>query len=216
MKGNNKFVKERGKEMKRFSILLIVGMFSLALCLSAFADNRLRVSGDNSWVAFVNGQNVGEGNDWQAVGVYPFELVNGGAIIAIYIHDAEPGNTGSGGALADIVLDNGDYYGSDETWKADAGEPIEQRKDGWETMGYDDSGWEAANQMDQFGAGIWGFGADAMRNNGLQNPDCTAYWIWAGPADGADDVYIRFTIPGTTAVGPDVKAAVTWGKMKLR
>lgn len=202
--------------MRRFSILFVVGLLSLILCLSVSAANLLRVSGDNTWVAFVNGQKVGEGNDWQAVGVYPFNLINGGAVIAIYVHDLEPGASGVGGALADIVLDDGRYYGSDKTWKANAGEPIAKRNDGWEKINYDDSKWGAAHQMEQFGAGVWGFGAATMRTNGLQNPDCKAYWVWAGPNDVADDIYLRFTIPGTTAVDYAVKSTVTWGNIKSR
>jgi len=89
--------------MQKRMIFAVVILFSLGTCLSAVAANRLRVSGDNNWVAFVNGEQVGEGSDWQAVGDYEFDLVNGGAVIAVYIHDAEPGAAGVGGALADIV-----------------------------------------------------------------------------------------------------------------
>lgn len=201
--------------MKRRIIFAIAILFSLTICLSAAAANRLRVSGDNSWVAFVNGQKVGEGSDWQAVGEYEFDLVNGGAVIAVYVHDAEPGASGVGGALADIALDDGRYFSSDETWKADAGPPIDQRNDGWEKMDFDDSGWDNAHQMDQFGSGVWGFGADTMRQV-LNDPDCTAYWVWAGPSDVADDIYIRFTIPGTTPVEPIEKISTAWGQIKSR
>jgi len=201
--------------MQRRVIFAVALLFSLTICLSAAAANRLRVSGDNSWVAFVNGEKVGEGADWQAVGDYEFDLVNGGAVIAVYVHDAEPGASGVGGALADITLDDGQYFGSDESWKADAGSPIEQRNDGWETMDFDDSGWEPAHQMDQFGGGVWGFGAATM-GQVLNNPDCTAYWVWAGPNDVADDIYLRFTIPGTTSVEPMKKISVIWGQIKAR
>jgi len=202
--------------MKKVFLSVIVVSFVLAISFSASAANKLRVSGDNTWVAFVNGEKVGEGNDWQKVGVYNFNLKNGGAVIGLYVHDAEPGASGRGGALADIVLDDGRYFGSDKTWKANAGKPIAERKDGWEKMDFNDSKWDAATQLDQFGAGIWGFGAATMKTNGLQNPDCKAFWVWAGPNDGADDIYLRFTIPGTTAVGPNAKATVTWGNIKSR
>lgn len=201
--------------MQKRMIFAVAILFSLGMCLSAVAANRLRVSGDNTWVAFVNGEQVGEGSDWQAVGEYEFDLIDGGAVIAIYIHDAEPGAAGVGGALADIVLDDGGYFGSDETWKADAGDPIADRNDGWETIGFDDSGWEPAFQLDQFGGGVWGGGAAAMRQV-LNNPDCTAFWVWAGPNDGADEVYLRFTIPGTSPVEPVKKTATAWGQIKAR
>ncbi len=203
--------------MKKSFISLTTVLILLTICFSASAANRLRVSGDNAWVAFVNGKKVGEGNDWQAVGEYTFDLIGGGAVIAIYVHDAEPGASGRGGALADVVLDDGRYFGSDKTWKANAGKPIAERKDGWERIDYDDSKWEPATQMDKFGSGIWGFGADIMRKV-LKNPDCNAYWVWAGPNDVADDIYLRFTIPGTqlTPVKSAGKATTFWGSLKLK
>jgi hypothetical protein len=36
-------------------------------------------------------------------------------VIAVYVHDAEPGNAGRGGALVDVILDDGTYFGSDKT-----------------------------------------------------------------------------------------------------
>jgi len=202
--------------MEKFFTCIFVVLLVLGVCFSASSANKLRVSGDNTWVAFVNGEKVGEGNDWQKVGVYNFSLKNGGAVIALYVHDAEPGASGRGGAIADVVLDDGRYFGSDKTWKANAGKPIAERKDGWEKMIFDDSKWEPANQMDQFGAGIWGFGAATMKANGLQNPDCKAFWVWAGPNDVADDIYLRFTIPGTqlTSVESIGKVAILWGSLK--
>ena len=98
--------------------------------------------------------------------------------------------TGRGGALFDVILDDDTYIPSDDTWKADAGPPIDERNDGWEQPDFDDSGWDNATQLDQFGGGIWGFGANTMRQT-LKDPDSTAYWVWAGPNDVEDDVYFR-------------------------
>ena len=42
-------------------------------------------------------------------------------VIAVYVHDAEPGKAGRGGALIDVILDDGTYFGSDKTWKANVG-----------------------------------------------------------------------------------------------
>ena len=202
--------------LKRITLSIAITVIAFCILSASIAvaqKGTLRISGDNSWVGFVNGEKVAEGADWQAVSVSEFTLENGSAVIAVYVHDAEPGASGSGGALVDVVLDDGRYFGSDETWKADAGPPIADRNDGWERIDFDDSGWEQANQMDQFGSGIWGFGADTMRGV-LNNPDCTAYWVWAGPSDGADDIYLRFTIGKPTAVNSMGKLAVTWGSLK--
>ncbi len=198
--------------MKRF--LVTTGVLLLTLTSSIWAA-KLRVNGDNSWVAFINGEKVAEGNNWQVATVSEFNLSKGFAVMAIYVHDAEPGAAGRGGALADVILDDGTYFGSDKTWKANAGVPIDQRKDGWEKIDFDDSKWENATQLDQFGSGIWGFGAAEMRKV-LNNPDSTAYWVWAGPNDVADDIYLRLTIGSPTAVKPAGKLATTWGKLKSR
>ena len=197
-----------------FSITIAIVVLCILSIVTATAQTgKLRISGDNSWVGFVNGEQVAEGSDWQRPTVSDFSLKDGVAVIAVYVHDAEPGASGAGGALVDVILDDGSYFGSDETWKADAGTPLAERNDGWEQIGFDDSNWEDANQMDQFGAGIWSFGADIMRET-LHDPDCTAYWVWAGPNDAADDIYLRFTIGKTTAVHSKGKLSTTWGRLK--
>ena len=185
----------------------------------------LRVSGDNSWVAFVNGEKVAEGNNWMQPSVSEFKLDRGYAVIAVYVHDAEPGASGRGGFLADIILDDGTYIGTSDWqgdkkdtwpgWKADKGDPIDKRKDGWEKPDYDDSSWEEPMEYEQFGGGIWGFGAAQMRQI-LHDPDCIAHWIWAGPNDQADDVYFRYTIGEKLPVELGTKLATCWGAVKVR
>ena len=196
----------------KFSSVMVVVLF-LALTSTPWAAT-LRISGDNSWVGFVNGEQIAEGSNWQVPSVSEFDLDDGFAVVAVYVHDAEPGNAGRGGALVDLILDDGTYIGSDETWKADAGAPIEDRNDGWEQPDFDDSGWENATQLDQFGAGIWGFGAAIMAEV-LTNPDSEAYWVWAGPNDVEDEIYLRFTIGSpSTAVESTGKLATTWAELK--
>jgi hypothetical protein len=202
--------------------IIICVFLVLLLTIPAFAADpkkgTLRMSGDNSWVAYINGEKVGEGADWQAIGLYPFDLIKDSAVIAVYVHDAEPGNTGSGGFLADIVLDNGDYIGTGMEgfeWKASS-DAAYMKDDEWIEPDFDDSGWEVPTKYDQFGAGIWGFGAGAMQNNGLKDPDCEAFWIWAGPNDLNDDVFFRYTIGEAFAVEAGGKVSATWGMLKLR
>jgi len=202
--------------MKKFFVPII-----MALVLSLFASNlwaaTLRINGDNSWVGFINGEQVAEGDNWQQASITEFDMPDGYAVIAIYVHDAEPGAAGRGGALFDVILDDDTYIPSDDTWKADAGAPLAERNDGWEQPDFDDSGWDNATQLDPFGGGIWGFGADTMRQT-LKDPDSTAYWVWAGPNDVEDDVYFRKTVGTlpTTPVEPGEKATTTWGALKAR
>ena len=175
----------------------------------------LRVSGDNTWTAFIDGKEVAQSGNWQAPTVSEFTLKNGAAVIAVYVHDAEPGAAGRGGFLADIILDDKpNYIGTGEDgWRCDTGKPIDSRKDGWEKVDFDDSKWEDELEIyEKFGAGIWGFGAPQMRQI-LKDPDCEANWVWCGPNDAEDDIYFRYTI-GTLPVEPQDKLATTWAGIK--
>lgn len=195
--------------------LFLFAFIVICLTASSLWAAKLRINGDNTWVGFINGEQVAEGDNWQQATISEFEMPDGYAVIGVYVHDAEPGATGRGGALFDVILDDGTYIPSDETWKADAGPLLADRDDGWEKVDFDDSDWENATELDQFGSGIWGFGADTMRQT-LNNPDSTAYWVWAGPNDGEDDVYFRKTV-GTlpaTPVAPQGKITTTWGALK--
>jgi len=199
--------------MQKFFVSIIL-VLAISIISASWAAT-LRISGDNSWAGFVNGEKVTEGNDWQQPTVADFEMPDGYALIGVYVHDAEPGDSGRGGALFDVILDDGTYIPSDETWKSDAGSALAERTDGWETLDFDDSNWETATQLDQFGGGIWGFGAATMRQT-LKDPDSTAYWVWAGPNDVEDDVYFRKIVgtPPTTPVHPNGKIATTWAALK--
>lgn len=205
---------------KRFifciTLLLLLGSIILIQTVNAVPKKgTLRVSGDNTWVAFVNGEKVAEHGNWQEPTVSEFTLDDGFAVIAVYVHDAEAGGAGSGGFLADIILDDKpEYIGTGEDgWRCEAGKPIAQRNDGWEKVNFDDSDWEAKLQVyEKFGAGIWGFGADTMRQK-LKDPDCTANWVWCGPNNVEDDIYFRYTI-GQLPVEPKGKLTTSWAKIK--
>ena len=91
---------------------------------------------------------------------------------------------------------------------------LADRNDGWEKIDFDDSDWENATQLDQFGSGIWAGGAGNMRNI-LKDPDSTAYWVWAGPNDVEDDVYFRKIVGDlSTPVEPNGEITTTWGALK--
>ena len=69
--------------------------------------------------------------------------------------------------------------------------------------------------FDQFGGGVWGFGADTMAEV-LQDPESTSYWSWCGPNDVEDDIFFRIVIgDNDTAVEPAGKAATQWALIKL-
>jgi len=195
--------------------LLLSSMFLTQATNAAPKNGTLRISGDNTWTAFINGEEVAQSGNWQAPTVSEFKLDNGFAQIAVYVHDAEPGAAGRGGFLADIILDDKpDYIGTgEEGWRCDTGDPIADRNDGWEEINFDDSKWEDELEIyEKFGEGIWGFGAAIMAQI-LKDPDCEANWVWCGPNDVEDDIYFRYTI-GTLPVEPQDKLATTWARIK--
>ena len=100
-------------------------------------------------------------------------------------------------------------------WKCDVGKPINNCKDGWVKPNFDDGKRKELQLYEKFGGSIWGFGAAKMREI-LKDPDSKAYWVWAGPNDVKDDIYLRFTIKiGTdTSVKPAGKLATTWGNSR--
>ena len=206
------------KNQLMFSLTLALFLSGMLLIQAADAvpkKGTLRVSGDNTWVAFINGEEVAASGNWQVPTVSEFELDNGFAQIAVYVHDAEPGAAGRGGFLADIILDDKpDYIGTGEDgWRCDTGDPIDDRKDDWMEVDFDDSKWEDELEIyEKFGAGIWGFGAAIMQQV-LKDPDCEANWVWCGPNDAEDDIYFRYTI-GTLSVEPEDKLATTWARIK--
>lgn len=198
------------------TLILLLGGITLIQAVNAAPKNgKLRVSGDNTWVVFINGEKVAESANWQVPTVSEFTLDKGFAVIAVYVHDNEPGAQGKGGFLADIILDaKPEYIGTGEDgWRCDSGILLADRKDGWEEVNFDDSDWEDELQIyEKFGGGIWGFGANTMRQV-LNDPDCTANWVWCGPNDGEDDIYFRYTI-GQLPVEPKDKLTTSWARIK--
>ena len=206
----------KNRLMFSFTLMLFLsGMLLTQTVDAAPTKGTLRVSGDNTWVAFVNGEEVAASGNWQAPTVSEFKLDKGFAQIAVYVHDAEPGAAGRGGFLADIILnDKPDYIGTGEDgWRCDTGQLLDDRKDGWEEVDFDDSDWEDELEIyEKFGGGIWGFGAAIMEQI-LKDPECEANWVWCGPNDAEDDIFFRYTI-GTLSVEPEGKLATAWGALK--
>ncbi len=198
----------------------LVVLTSSSLFAAEPTKGLLRMSGDNTWEAYIDGEKVGQGADWQAIGKYEFKIKGGSFTVAVYVHDAEPGASGRGGFLADIILDNKVYIATGDkdksgiqTWKCSDDKEYLKKRD-WIQPNFDDSKWMEPTLYEQFGGGIWGFGAGAMKANGMQDPECKAFWCWAGPNDIADDVFFRYTFGSKLAVDSGGKSATAWGNIK--
>src|SRR6185437_6462645 len=127
---------------------------------STIASAVLRVNGDDGEVAFVNGTQVTSSggtvtNGWQVSQVADIKslLVAGTNVIAV-----EGLNTqaNASGIIAAAQL-GGTRIVTDGTWKALPGTPASP-PGGWNTAGFDDSAWPAANVLGAYGGAPWGTG----------------------------------------------------------
>ena len=139
-------------------------------------DGTFNVFVDNSFTAYVNGQEVGSSGEW-ATHSYHFDApCEDGNVYAIHGVD-------TGGPSAIIAsVDNG--CGSTTTtgpnWKCTSDEP----GDGWNDQGFDASSWDVAISGGLNGAPPWGV------RPGI---DLTSHWIWAHDLLGTDEVWCRIT-----------------------
>ena len=125
------------------------------------ADNKITsaewlVTGDNHFNAFINGAQVGIGNNFKAVSSFDIadRLHAGKNVLAIVIN-----NTGydpnPGGALGLLKITFANHppllIPTDETWKAS-----KKAMKVWEKANFDDSKWKAAKKLGPVGMAPWG------------------------------------------------------------
>ena len=120
---------------------------------------RLIVTVDDSFVASVNGKEVGKFNEkdgWKKPQKYDITaaLQFGDNIVAIKAHN----DASAAGLCAKIACK---WAGkapritvSDKQWKVS-----DKPADGWSTVAFDDAAWKAAKEVVLFGQGIWGSAA---------------------------------------------------------
>ena len=122
---------------------------------------EITLTADNAFEVFVNGVSVGSGSDWQLAQVIPQDLGTGD-VIAVAATDAG----GIAGFLAEMVWDGGSAV-SDGSWRVAASAPA-----GWETPGFDDSGWAAASTYGTYGVAPWNTWVAGFSTSSA------AQWIW--------------------------------------
>lgn len=147
----------------------------------------ITVSCDNGYDLYFNGTLLGSGSAWETAGVYNINLISGNNVIAARGTDAG----GIAALLADIrQSSSGVKKGSGSQWKVSA-----SLTSGWETVGFNDSGWANATEYGAYGVGPWGTGVTGMP------ADTPGQWIWSNNNDADNTVYLRytFTANGTTA-----------------
>jgi len=151
------------------------------------AAARLAVSCDNHCRVFVNGERVLTDDSWESVAVASVEgaLRVGDNVLAVYgWNDGGPAalavrlSWGEGDDLRELV--------SDATWRVGDDDP-----DGWDRVGFDDSGWPAATVLAAVGA------------NGA---------AWSGVhGDGALGENVDAFLPQVAVLAPDIEVRANEG-----
>ncbi len=122
---------------------------------NAIASAVLRVNADDGHATYVNGVQVssstGANNAWQTSQLNDIKslLVPGTNVIAI-----APFNSGGAGSVIAAAQLDSTRIVTDGTWKALPGTPSAP-PDGWNTPGFDDSSWPAANVSGAYGIAPW-------------------------------------------------------------
>lgn len=118
-------------------------------------QGEIQISADDKYELFVNGQQVGTGQNWKVLDVYdikPF-LVQGANTISVKATNSEPGSAGLVARV--IVKEVGNTHvehSTDETWKT-ALKDFSQ----WQKTRFDDSQWLAARAFGRVGTTLpWG------------------------------------------------------------
>ena len=124
---------------------------------------ELWVTADNHYVAYVNGQKVGEDAEWATVEKYEVakHLVVGKNVLAIKATN----QGGVAGAIARLHIKTADkkdlYVVTDEKTKIRRAEPRERPVDAWLKADFDDASWFAAIVLGDPSIGPWNLGDSA-------------------------------------------------------
>ncbi len=117
-------------------------------------EASISLTADNSFTVWVNGQRIGEGNDWANLVEFSLtkSLLPGDNVIAV-----EANNEGGPAGLVVHLKSKGKMglsVVSDGTWKAS-----DKASPGWQKLDFKDAGWKSALVLGPYGStGPWGGG----------------------------------------------------------
>jgi hypothetical protein len=105
---------------------------------------RLRITCDNAYMAYVNGQGIGAGSQWERVQEYDVapHLKRGANVIAIAAHND--------GDAAGLIVELTPGPATDATWRC-----AKTEEEGWRSIGFDDGRWTKAEQVSNFADSLW-------------------------------------------------------------
>ncbi len=185
----------------------VVWSFTTGLAPAGLMD--VIITTDDEYDLYVNGQYIGSDTSWENAETYSsIELQSGENVVAVVGVD-----TGwAEGVLAELIIDSV-REGTSTSWKVSLSPGT-----GWESPGFDDSGWANASDRGAYGTGDWGTNVSGMPT------DTPAHWIWSA---GAEDtpVYVRYSFtlgpppppgqasnpsPSNGATGVSATADLSW------
>ncbi len=118
------------------------------------ASAKLVVTCDNQYVVFVNGQQAGDGRDWQEPGFFSVgpRLVKGKNCVAVAATNAG----GPAGLLLELVatLKSGEtlHIATNKEWLFS-----QQDSPGWQNLNFDAKAWEKSADLGGWNVGPWSF-----------------------------------------------------------
>jgi hypothetical protein len=116
------------------------------------AKVRLRITCDNAYTVYVNGQEVGRGSRWQSIDQYDVtkHIKRGTNAVAVAAHN----DGGPAGLVAELTLTGPNaeriHVATDAAWRCSVAE-----SPGWREAGFDDGRWARAEIVSPFEESLW-------------------------------------------------------------
>ncbi len=145
------------------------------------------VTADDNYEIYLNGVYIGKGDTWKSAETFTVDSRGGKNVVAIKAYD----KGGMGGVVAQVSLNNRTYV-SNENWKVS-----KTLETGWETLQFNDIGWQKATSYGQLGkTEPWSL-YSAVSGFTTTNP---MYWIWSSDYENDNIVYFRLVL----GIGDDI------------
>jgi hypothetical protein len=117
------------------------------------AKAQLRITCDNIYTAFLNGQRIGRDEEWESVEEYEVTraLRSGPNVLAVEARTTDPGAAALAAELTVTLKDGKEItVATDETWRYASTAPAN-----WQDAAMDESKWLPVVRQAEIGAGVW-------------------------------------------------------------
>ncbi|PPR01021.1 hypothetical protein CVT26_015622 [Gymnopilus dilepis] len=152
----------------------------------AFAN--IIISTDNAYTLYINGNQVGSGDNWSQVGAYCVQLSSGCNTFALSATNYDGPGLNPAGVLAAIQVIYTDGSTSsivtDGSWRSFPSVPA-----AFQQIGYDDSAWPHARVEGSYGVSPWNILAMPPSPSSTLLHLTDANWIWTSEVDNDSGGY---------------------------